>query len=504
MTGNIKNKSYDRLLNNSLSSFSTEDRPAFLPAAGYRNGTEVYNTGNNGNYWSSTPNESNSNNAYELNFNNGNNNWNNWNNRNNGQSVRPVSELTSSSPPSSSLFLMHLSPQELLVDLFRAYKDARRHKRRKRYQLEFELNYEEELVKLRDELIERRYKPGKSTCFIINDPKQREVFAADFRDRVVHHLYYNYTYNLFERLFIEDCYSCRKKKGTHYGFNRLQHHIRSVSHNYRYNCYVMKIDVQGYFMSINRSVLLDLCFSALEKMARRECDTSGKKWCEVLDYSLLYYLSEVIIMNDPVINSVRLGMESDWRGLPVSKSLFHTEKGCGLPIGNLTSQLFSNVYMCTFDSFVKRFFNGIAYGRYVDDAFFVSRYKAELRTIIPIIKTFLHGRLSLKLHPNKVFIRNIRHGVEFLGGYAKPYRCYISRSTLARIKRKLTLLESVTDSGVLSASLNSFLGVLSHYSSYRLKEALLGHSSRFSEYGTFVCGYSKYKVIKQNKSQETL
>lgn len=143
--------------------FSADDCQTIAPAAGYRNGTSVNNQGSNGNYWSGTLNEGNSNNAYYLNFNNGNVNWNN-NNRNNGHSVRPVSELMQ---PSASL-----SPEQLLLDLFRAYKDARRGKRKKTYQLRFEMNLEQELVSLRDELISKKYQPRPSACLIVSELKK--------------------------------------------------------------------------------------------------------------------------------------------------------------------------------------------------------------------------------------------------------------------------------------------------------------------------------------------
>ena len=205
--------------------FSIDDHPESVPAAGYRNGSSLNNAGENGNYWSSTPNESNTQNAYNLNFNSGNHNV-NWNNRNNGQSVRPVSELTSTSSGFKDC-ARHFSvtKEQLLTDLYRAYKCARRNKRGRAYQLKFEYNLEENLVTLRDELMTATYKPLSSTCFIIHDPKMREVFAANFRDRIVHHLFYNYTHILFERSFIHDSYSCIKERGTHFGIKRLKHHI---------------------------------------------------------------------------------------------------------------------------------------------------------------------------------------------------------------------------------------------------------------------------------------
>ena len=175
---------------------SIDGSPVSVPAAGWRDGTSLNNTGSNGNYWSSTPNESDSQNAYNLNFNSGNCNT-NWNNRNNGRPARPVAELTSSSPcePAGSP-RFSITKERLLADLVVAYRAARRKKRGKAYQLKFEYNAEDNLVSLRDDLLGGTYKPQPCTCFIIHDPKMREVFAADFRDRIVHHLFYNYTHAL--------------------------------------------------------------------------------------------------------------------------------------------------------------------------------------------------------------------------------------------------------------------------------------------------------------------
>lgn len=236
---------------------NTDGCSLFLPAAGNRNNNEgsgttaTNNAGSNGNYWSSDANSSS--NGYNLNFNSGNSNVNN-NNKTNGFSVRCVKAFANekTSPPFP---VFNITKEQLLVDLFKAYYDARKHKRNTRNQLRFEMNLEENLVNLRDELYERTYKVGRSTCFIIEDPVKREIFAADFRDRVVHHLVYNYIMPIFERTFIADSYSCRKGKGTLYGVKRLEHHIRSCSKNYTTTVYALKMDIQGYFMNINRKRL---------------------------------------------------------------------------------------------------------------------------------------------------------------------------------------------------------------------------------------------------------
>ncbi len=476
-----KNKSVDKLHDrkeSSLSLFSIDDYLDSDPAAGYRNGSSLNNVGSKGNYWSSTPN--NSNNAYNLNFDSSGQNMNN-NNRSNGQSVRLVAELTKEISE-DGVCHFSITKEQLLLDLYKAYKDARKHKRYKNYQLKFEFNLEENLINLRDELITAKYSPFPSDCFIIHDPKMREVFAANFRDRIVHHLFYNYTYDLFEKTFIHDSYSCIKGKGTHFGIERLKHHILSVSKGYSQPCYILKIDIKGYFMNINRNILSKLCRRTLAKIRKQ------KK----VDKSFLDYLLEIIIHANPTENCNVLGRVGDWKILPKDKSLFYTKENCGLPIGNLSSQLFSNVYLNVFDQYVKRELKCLYYGRYVDDAYIVSENAECLKDLIPKIRDFLHNELHLTLHANKTRIYNAYHGIEFLGAYVRPFRSYVSSSTLKRIKRKIKSYGR-NDCEKLPSSVNSFLGVFSHYKSYCMRRVMFGNDKRLKDKGKFDADYLKFK-----------
>ncbi len=235
-------------------------------------------------------------------------------------------------------------PTHLLTDIFQAYYDARRNKRNTINALAFEMNFESKLFSLYEEITAENHTIIPSICFINFSPVQREIFAADFRDRVVHHLIYNYIYSIFDSTFINDSYSCRKGKGTHYGIKRIDHFIRSCSENYSKDCYILKLDIRGYFMAMNRDLLFEKVNNVL---------TKNRNKLEV-DFYLLLYLIEKVIFNDPTKNCIIKGRKTDWQGLPKSKSLFCANDNCGLPIGNLTSQLFGNVYMNEFDHFVKR------------------------------------------------------------------------------------------------------------------------------------------------------
>ena len=336
----------------------------------------------------------------------------------------------------------HLTRQRLLSDLYEAYLSARRHKRNRGYQQRFEQEMELNLEHLCQELWTRTYRPSPSECFIICDPKQREVFAADFRDRIVHHLYYNYVYQMFERTFIADSYSCIVGRGTLYGVHRLEQHIRQESQNYTEACYVLKMDIRGYFMGINRKKLLDITLCLLHKMSSRRISRYRSEcWGERIDVDFLCRLSKEIILLDPTAGCRAKGYPQDWEGLPKSKSLFHAAEGCGLPIGNLTSQLFSNVYLNVLDQWMKRFLGCRHYGRYVDDFYVVSCDREWLRGLIPQVRRFLLDGLGLQLHEGKTMICNARYGVEYLGAYLKPWRTYIGSKTLRHMEKKIWLLE---------------------------------------------------------------
>ena len=192
-----------------------------------------------------------------------------------------------------------LTYNQLFIDLYEAFVDARRHKLKKSYLQCFENHLEDNLRSLCDELWNRKYSPRPSTCFIITDPKYREVFAAQFRDRVVHHLYFNYTHEMLERTFIADSYSCIKGRGTHYGIQRLEGHIKEESQNYSVSCFVLKMDIKGYFMHINRNRLLDITLAQLRSMSNHKVSkNSCVKWKDVVDLSFVEYLSQVIILQD--------------------------------------------------------------------------------------------------------------------------------------------------------------------------------------------------------------
>ena len=377
-----------------------------------------------------------------------------------------------------------LTREQLLFDLYIAYYDASRHKHKMAYVQKFERDLAANLNELCDDLLNRRYKALPSKCFVIDYPKKREVFAAMFRDRIVHHLYFRYTHQLFERTFIADSYSCIEGRGTHYGVDRLRQHIRRASLNWSQPCYAMNLDIRGYFMHINRAKLLEIATESLRTMATHKVGmtdevpipsgvllTPATRWCDIRDMRFILWLTEKIIMLDPMENCIIVGDESDWLGMDRAKCMRYAEKGLALPIGNLTSQLFSNVYMNPFDQWVKRIILCHYYGRYVDDSTMVDACREWLLEQVPKVREFLADELGLHLHMGKLHVREVSQGVEFLGAFVKPYRDYISNKTLARIEQNVKTID-LRDIGHAEASINSYLGVLSHSSSYNIRHHL--------------------------------
>ena len=368
---------------------------------------------------------------------------------------------------------MKLTRRQLLLDLYQAYYDARRHKSLRSYVRKWEANLKQNMEELCDDLYYRRYKPLPSKCFIVDYPKKREIFAAIFRDRIVHHLYFNYTSRLFERTFIQDSYSCIKERGTHYGIGRITGMCRKESRNWQRKCYVMHLDIRGYFMHIVRSRLLEIATATLRKMGTHCISkNSPVTWNDLLDMDFVIWLTEIIVMLDPKENCVIVGPLSNWIGLDPAKSMLNLEAGLGLPIGNLTSQLFSNVYLNVFDQFMKRVLKCHYYGRYVDDAAVVSADKEWLLSLVPRIRTFLKEELGLDLHMGKLEVSEVHRGVEFLGAFIKPYRTYISNHALRRIEMKIDGFDFGKPWKVVR-SVNSYLGIFRHTASHNLCRKLM-------------------------------
>ena len=380
-----------------------------------------------------------------------------------------------------------------LYELLEAYYCCRKNKRNTINSIAFEIDYEDKLMKLLDEINNGKYTPGRSIAFIIDKPVKREVFAADFRDRIVHHLIINKLNHLFEKTFIKDSYSCREGKGTLYGIKRVNNFIRKCSQNYLKPAYVLKLDIQGFFMHINKDIL----FYRLKNFI--------DKYYFEFDKALIISLCKKIIYNDCTKKCKIKGKKTDWNGLPNSKSLFHSPPNCGLPIGNLTSQVFANFYMNAFDHFVKHDLGIRYYGRYVDDFVIVHQDKDFLKSLIPILSNFLQSTLKLTLHPKKIYLQHFSKGVQFIGAVIKPHRIYIANRTkgnfYAAIEKQNKIARdhkpSIEERKAFLCSMNSYLGIMKHYKTYKLRKKFINKylSVWWENYVYVSGGYCKF-VLK--------
>jgi hypothetical protein len=289
------------------------------------------------------------------------------------------------------------------ANLWRQYRACRRNKRNTLNALAFEIDAETRLLDLQHELREHTYRPGRSVCFVTEGRKPREVFAADFRDRIVHHLLVSRTEPVFESRFIHDSYACRKGKGVLAASDRLTEFLRQVTANGRRPAWALKLDVASFFPSIHKQTLYEI-------IARWVRDPE------------LRWLTRTILFHDPTAD---YRFKSGPRGVPApeapdypipsQKSLFGKDNELGLPIGNLTSQFWANVYLNGLDQFVKRELRCRFYVRYVDDLVLLHDDPDALRHWREEIRDFLAARLKLRLREPDVEARSVGRGIEFVG-----------------------------------------------------------------------------------------
>lgn len=265
-------------------------------------------------------------------------------------------------------------------------------------------------MKLEQELQDHLYQPSHSICFAITDPKLREVWAADFRDRVVHHLLVGYLEPIWEKKFIFHSYACRREKGAHKAICCLNKTIDS-------SLFFLQADIQSFFVSIDKDVL----FSLVKKYIKNP---------EII------WLAEKIIFHDPTKNYISKGDLKLLTSVPPHKSLF-SKNDHGLPIGNLTSQFFANIYLNELDQFIKHSLKCRYYFRYMDDLLLLHSSKNQLLLWKDAIENFVKTRLKLKLHPKKQILQPATNGINFCGYIVKPEYTLIRRRTVKKLKNQL-------------------------------------------------------------------
>lgn len=306
--------------------------------------------------------------------------------------------------------------------MYQAYLACRRTKRNRASALRFELNHEENLLQLLAELREQRYQPATSICFYTRKPKAREIFAADFRDRVVHHLVYGEIAPHWEKSFIHHSYACRNRKGIHAAAKALQRMLCRITANGRRRAYFHKIDIHNFFMTIDRRRLFDI-------LARRCRDPQ------------MLQLLRVIVFHDPTADYVLQDRDNLRDLLPRHKSLFYAAPFCGLAIGNLTSQFFANVYLDELDQFVKHVLRCRHYLRYVDDCILLAADAQQLQEWHAAIAVFLAERLALRLNERATRLGPVAGGIDFAGFIVSPGRRLVRRRVIGNLREKLRQVE---------------------------------------------------------------
>jgi retron-type reverse transcriptase len=336
-----------------------------------------------------------------------------------------------------------------VIDFENMLEAARQAQKGKRFQknvLKFNYNLEQELLQLKKELEEKTYQPGDYTTFQIVEPKRRMISAAPYRDRVVHHALYNIVAPLFERTFIADSYANRVGFGTHRALRRFTEFSRSSN-------YILQCDIRKYFPSIDHEIL--------KSLLRRKLKCKDTLW-------LVDTIIDSSNEQEPILDH-----------FPGDDLLTPLQRRRGLPIGNLTSQFFANIYLNGFDHFVKEQIKARKYVRYVDDFALFSDDWGFLAEARVAIEEYLAG-LRLRIHPVKSQLFETRHGASFLGFRVFSDRIRVRTENLRRARRRLRRMQREYAQGKIgckevSQSIQSWVAHLKHGDTWRLREQIFAN-----------------------------
>ena len=443
------------------------------------------------NYWSST--EYNANNAWNVNFGSG--NVNN-NNKYNSNVVRPVAALNE-------------ERKSFWVDSF---DDCCRHKKSSDNCIRYRINYEYDLFKLAEEVEFGYYKPSTSVCFCVTRPKLREVFAANFRDRIVHHWLMLKLNPLFEQRFVEQgnvSFNCRKGYGTMKAVEALKEDIRFVSENYTNDdCWVGRFDFIGFFMSCDKDILLEqLHWFVYDKYKGEDID-------------IVWRTLEIVIRHNPSTNCVKHGQIDLFEQLPPHKTLFKTPEGKGMPIGNLTSQILLNFYMSFFDERMSEFckLRGGRYERFVDDFTVVMKSPKDVVDAFRYADEISQSMLKIRLHHDKVYIQHYSKGIKFVGYVVKYDRVYLSNRTFGHMEYRMDYIErlcgriNTTKRRVVAfnrlnnaiMSINSYTGFAVHTNGYGKTKKILFKYKKTYNFAFFKRNKLVFKIRSYYKIGEIL
>jgi RNA-directed DNA polymerase len=366
-----------------------------------------------------------------------------------------TTRTTSSAPVPSADRYAHHHADFTFAELAQAYFDCRRTKRNSASALAFEQDLERNLRRLYDELHAGTYQPGRSICFVITRPKPREVWAAEFRDRVVHHLLHNRIAPRFYARFIIDSCACIPSRGTLYAATRLEAKIRSITQNWSRPAYYLKLDLANFFVSIDKRILRD-------RLARH---ISEPWWMR---------LAEQILFHDPRANFELRGDARRLALVPPHKRLAEQPAHLGLPIGNLSSQFFANVYLDALDQYVKHGLRCKHYIRYVDDFVLLNEDAGWLNDARDAIAAFLPTTLGVRLNDRKTILQPIDRGVDFVGQVISPWRRTTRRRTVNHAIRRAHQLSGEE----LFETANSYFGLFGQASHSHHDRTMLANALR--------------------------
>jgi RNA-directed DNA polymerase len=339
------------------------------------------------------------------------------------------------------------------TELAAAYFDCRRTKRNSINALAFEQDLEANLGALHDELTAGTYRPGPSICFVVRRPKIREVWAADFRDRVVHHLLYNRIGPRFTRAFIADSCACIEGRGTLYAGRRLESKVRSVTYNWARPAFYLKADLANFFVAIDKRILTEQLTARIPE-----------PWWR--------WLTLLVLWHDPRPSVAIQSPPELLARVPPHKSLLNQPAHLGLPIGNLSSQFFANVYLDALDQFAKHRLQARHYIRYVDDFVLLHESRAWLASALTEIEAFVPRQLNVALNPAKTIMQPVDRGIDFVGHVIKPWRRTLRRRTFNEALVRLAGAEDVWTSA------NSYFGLLRQASRSHADRARLANLVR--------------------------
>lgn len=360
-------------------------------------------------------------------------------------------------------------------ELYDAYLHCLKRKRGTINAQEFMMNEAMNLSRLYYDLNSWKYEVGRSIAFIITEPVYREVFAADFRDRIVHHLIIDRTMEYFEKEFDYDSYSCREGKGVDFGVKRCYEHMKQASDNFTKDTYVLKCDLKSFFMTIDKNKLYNKLTDFIDRNYKKSVE----------DVKFIKHLIKLVVFDCPQKKCIKKSPESKWNLLPKNKSLFYVDANHGLPIGNLTSQIFANFYLNDFDKFVKEELGFTHYGRYVDDFYIFSNDMKSLNDARVKCRKKLK-EMDVTLHPNKVYVQDTHKGLTFIGSMMKPNCLFVGKRTYNKFKTTLysykNYFEELLKNGEEPSKdfllhfvtcINSYLGFMRRKNSFNIRKRLL-------------------------------